>query len=489
MEDITIQTLSSALASKKISSLELCQELHTKAVTLNTHLNCFISINDHRRIFDRAILADKLRELDFNLDATFGIPIGYKDNICVKDSKTTCASKMLDNFIAPYNATLVSKCAATGFISMGKTNMDEFAMGMANNTSYYGPCKNPWSDKHIPGGSSGGSAAAVAARKVPAAIASDTGGSKRQPAAFCGICGLKPTYGRISRWGMVDFASSLDQAGPMATSAADCAILFDIMSGYDAKDATSLTTAAPTTVPHLNDTIADKVIGVPKELFSQKIDTEIQQVTENYIKELEKLGVKFKEISIPHHEYAVPTYYIISTAECASNLARFDGIRYGYRVDNVENLEELYCKSRSIAFGSEVKRRIMLGNFVLASGYYDEYYHKAQLLRQKITADYNNALQIVDAILAPVTATTAAPTDFAGYNKCDKYLGDQFNVSANLARLPSFAMPIGFSSAGLPIGAQLIGAADKEALLLNIGNIYQQHSDWHKQQPPKATEV
>ena len=481
--EIGIKSLSDALTAKKISSVELCQHLHAKAIAANKQLNCFININYAEIVLDRANLADNLRAHGEGVPATFGVPIGYKDNVCVKNCKTTCASLMLSNFNAPYNATLVDKCAAQGMINLGKTNMDEFAMGSSNETSYFGTCHNPWSIQHVPGGSSGGSAAAVAARLVPAAIGTDTGGSVRQPSAFCGVCGLKPTYGRVSRWGVVAFASSLDQAGPIATSAEDCAILFDIISGHDNKDSTLLNSAVPKTVPRLNDSIKGKVLGFPKQYFAELIEPDILKNIEECISVYKKLGVTFKEIDIPHHEYAAATYYVIATAEASSNLSRFDGVRFGYRAQDTKSLEEMYLKTRGEAFGAEVKRRIMTGCFVLSSGYYEAYYNKAQLLRQKIRADYLKALEGVDAILAPTTRETAHPIGYKKKSAKEKYTADQFTVSANLSGIPAFAMPTGLNQEGLPTSVQLIGKHDDEALLLNLAHQYQQHTNWHKMQP------
>jgi aspartyl-tRNA(Asn)/glutamyl-tRNA(Gln) amidotransferase subunit A len=481
--DISLKAIGDALQQRTISSVEICQHLHDKINTYNKVINCFISIEHTAAIIDYATLADNLRNSGERISSIFGIPIAYKDNICIRHTKTSCASLMLDNFIAPYTATLAAKCGANGMISLGKTNMDEFAMGSSNETSYYGACYNPWALNHIPGGSSGGSAAAVAARLVPAAIGTDTGGSIRQPAACCGICGLKPTYGRISRWGVVSYASSLDQAGPIATSAEDCAILFDIMSGHDDKDATSLSSTAPKTVPHLNDNIAGKVLGLPKQYFAADIHPEIQKNLEECMHEFKKLGVTFKEINIPHHEFTVPVYYILSTAEAASNLAKFDGIRYGYRAMDAKNIEQLYIKSRSQGFGREVQKRIMLGTFVLSSGHYDAYYNKALVLREKIKNDYLAALTDVDAIFAPTTAQPAHPIGYRKTSKNEKYFSDEFTISANLAGIPAFAMPTGFTKDGLPTSAQLIGRHDDESLLLNLAHQYQQNTFWHKMQP------
>lgn len=486
----TIVTISNALAKKEYSSFELCQMLHQRTTAANKILNCYISITDNNVMAEQAMLADNINaSISEKLPISRGIPIAYKDIFCSKYSKTSCGSKMLDNFIAPYNATVVDKCGALSMVNMGKTNMDEFAMGISTETSYYGTALNPWSLEHVSGGSSGGSAAAVAARLVPASLGSDTGGSIRQPAAYCGICGLKPTYGRVSRHGMIAFASSLDQAGPMATTAEDCAILFDILSGHDPKDSTSINAPSITTRSQLNNDLQGKVIGVPREYFALNIHPDIAKNIEDSMTQLNKLGVTFKEISIAHHQYAIATYYIISAAECSSNLSRYDGVRYGYRAPNCNSLEEMYMQSRSEAFGDEVKRRILLGTYVLSSGYYDAYYNKAQLLRQQIQNDFMQAFMQVDAIIAPVTANPAHALGFQNETPSEKFNSDQFTVSANLAGLPALAFPNGFCRDKLPTSVQLIGPVDGEGTILNIAHIYQQHTNWHQQIPDLVKEI
>jgi aspartyl-tRNA(Asn)/glutamyl-tRNA(Gln) amidotransferase subunit A len=389
---------------------------------------------------------------------------------------------MLDNFIAPYNATVVEKCQAAGMVILGKTNMDEFAMGSSNETSYYGPVKNPWDTETVPGGSSGGSAVAIAARLSPLATATDTGGSIRQPAALCGITGLKPTYGLVSRYGMIAFASSLDQGGPMAHSAEDVALLLNQMAGFDQRDSTSLNHPTEDYTSHLNDSLAGLKIGIPKEFFAEGLDTNVRKVLDSAIKEFEQAGASLHEIQLPHTHLSVPIYYIIAPAECSSNLSRYDGVRFGYRCDNPQDLVDLYKRSRGEGFGAEVKRRIMIGTYALSAGYYDAYYLKAQQIRRLISNDFVEAFKKVDVILGPTSPTTAFKIGEKLNDPVSMYLSDINTISANLAGIPALSIPAGFVNK-LPVGLQLIGNYLNESQLLNIAHQYQQRTDWHKQTP------
>ena len=389
---------------------------------------------------------------------------------------------MLDNFVAPYDATVVRNLKTAGVVMVGKTNMDEFAMGSSNETSYYGPVKNPWNLAYVPGGSSGGSAAAVAAGLVPGATGTDTGGSIRQPAALCNITGLKPTYGRVSRYGMIAFASSLDQGGPFAKTAEDTAILLNAMAGFDEHDSTSINQPVPDYTASLNDSIKGVRIGLPKEYFSEGLNSDVAKVIEAAVKEYEKLGAVIQEISLPNTSLSVPAYYVIAPAECSSNLARYDGVRYGYRCENPIDLEDLYKRSRSEGFGSEVKRRIMIGTYVLSAGYYDAYYLKAQKVRRLIRDDFVEAFKKVDVILGPTTPTAPFKIGEKTSDPVSMYLSDIYTIAVNLAGLPGISVPAGFVN-NLPIGMQLIGNLFGEAKLLNIAHAYQKATDWHKRIP------
>jgi aspartyl-tRNA(Asn)/glutamyl-tRNA(Gln) amidotransferase subunit A len=392
---------------------------------------------------------------------------------------------MLENFVPPYNATVVDKLAAAGVVSLGKTNMDEFAMGSSNENSYFGNVINPWGDNRVPGGSSGGSAAAVAARMVPACTGTDTGGSIRQPASFCGITGIKPTYGRVSRYGMIAFASSLDQGGPMAVTAEDCALLLDAMAGFDERDSTSIDQPVDDYSGQLNNSIEGLKIGLPKQYFAEGLDDGIAAALQAAIAELEKLGVSFSEIELPNQHLSVPAYYVVAPAECSSNLSRFDGVRYGYRCENPVDLEDLYKRSRGEGFGREVKRRILIGTYVLSAGYFDAYYVKAQKIRNLISEDFKSAFNDVDMILGPTTPT---PAFGIGENTADPvamYLNDIYTIPANLAGLPGISVPCGLVS-GLPVGLQLVGNYFSEARLLNVAHRFQQATDWHLQTPSQG---
>ena len=412
-----------------------------------------------------------------------GMPLAQKDLFCTKGLRTTCSSKILADFIPPYTATAVEKLEDAGAITIGKTNMDEFAMGSSNETSFFGNVHNPWKKGYVPGGSSGGSAAAVAAGIVPAATGTDTGGSIRQPAAHCGITGLKPTYGRVSRWGMIAFASSLDQAGPLARTAEDCAILLNSMSGYDLKDTTSLNSDVPDFLANINQPIDGVKIGIIKEFNLGELDSEVQARFEESKKTYEKLGAQFVEVSLPNISASVPTYYSIAPAECSSNLSRFDGVRFGHRAENTDDLNDLYIKSRSEGFGDEVKRRILIGTYALSAGYYDAYYKKAQQVRRLIKNDFDHVFQSVDILMTPTSPNTAFKFGSKGtQNPVELYLEDLYTISSNLAGLPAISIPHGQVNS-LPTGLQLIGNFLKEDQLLNAAHLFQKNSDFHLAQP------
>ncbi|MDQ8040157.1 MAG: Asp-tRNA(Asn)/Glu-tRNA(Gln) amidotransferase subunit GatA [Rickettsiella sp.] len=480
MHNHTLTELSILLKNKKISSKELTQHFLTRIEKYDPELNSFITVTAEQAL-QQADLADKQREKEITGPLT-GIPIAHKDIFCTKSIKTSCASKMLDNFIAPYDASLVTALKQAGTVLLGKTNMDEFAMGSSNETSFYGPVKNPWDLTRVPGGSSGGSSAAVAARLTPAATGTDTGGSIRQPAALCNLTGLKPTYGRISRYGLVAFASSLDQGGPMALSAEDAALLMNAMAGFDEKDSTSIDEVVPDYTHSLNDSLEGLKIGLPKEYFSADLDSKMATCIENAIKLYESLGASIHTVSLPNCHLVIPLYYIIASAECSSNLARFDGIRYGYRCDKPTDLRDLYERTRTEGFGEEVKRRILMGTYVLSAGYYDAYYVKAQKIRGLMIQDFEQALKKVDVLLGPTTPSTAFKLGEKTKDPVSMYLSDIYTIAVNLAGLPALSMPAGFINK-LPVGMQCIGRPFAEAKLLNVAHRYQQVTDWHKKLP------
>jgi aspartyl-tRNA(Asn)/glutamyl-tRNA(Gln) amidotransferase subunit A len=480
MHTKTLAELSLELKSKKISSTELTQHFLNRIQQYDKQLNSFITVTPEKAL-ESAKKADEKIQHNQQSPLT-GIPIAQKDIFCTKGTKTTCASKMLDNFIAPYNAKVVQQCEQAGMVMLGKTNMDEFAMGASNETSYYGSVKNPWDLSCVPGGSSGGSAAAVAARIAPCATGTDTGGSIRQPAAMCGITGLKPTYGRVSRYGMIAFASSLDTGGPMAISAEDCALLMNAIAGFDEKDSTSVDVPAPDYTKNLNQDLKGLKIGLPKEYFSEGLDKNIQQLLQDAINFYEKSGATIHEVSLPNSTLSIPVYYIVAPAECSSNLSRFDGVRYGYRCENPKNLQDLYERTRAEGFGAEVKRRILTGTYVLSAGYYDAYYLKAQKIRHLIQADFTKAFEKVDVILGPTAPSTAFKLGAKTNDPVSMYLADIYTCAINLAGLPAISLPVGFVS-GLPVGMQLIGNYFTEEKLLNTAHKYQQHSDWHLKMP------
>ena len=476
----TLAQLSIALESKKISSEELTRLYIERCNKHNNSLNCFITITEEEAL-KKARRADKKRASgDYNL--LTGIPIAQKDIFCTNGIKTTCGSKMLDNFVAPYDATLIKKMNDAGLIMLGKTNMDEFAMGSSNETSFYGPVKNPWDDCRVPGGSSGGSASAVAARLTPAATGTDTGGSIRQPSSFCGITGLKPTYGRVSRYGMVAFASSLDQGGPMTQTAEDAALIMNIIAGFDEHDSTSTEKPIDNYTEKLNNSIKGLKIGLPKQYFDENLDNNVAGVIENGLKELEKLGAKCVDVELPHTELSIPAYYVVAPAECSSNLSRYDGVRFGHRCKEPKDLSDLYCRSRQEGFGKEVKRRIMTGTYVLSAGYYDAYYIKAQKIRQIISNDFQNVFKNVDIIAGPTTTGVAFKLNEKLNDPISMYLSDLYTVSVNLAGLPAISVPSGFINK-LPVGMQLIGNYFQESLLMNVAHQYQKVTDWHQKIP------
>lgn len=475
----SLRQLSHALQNRQISSLELTRYFLQRIDAFEPQLNSLITLNEEYALA-LARNADKTLSHG-NTNPLCGIPMVHKDLFCTRKIKTTCASKMLAEFIPPYDAHIVSRLNQAGSVMLGKTNMDEFAMGSSNETSYFGPVKNPWNLQCVPGGSSGGSAAAVGARIIPWATGSDTGGSIRQPAAFCGITGLKPTYGRVSRFGMVAFASSLDQAGAFATSADDLSLVFQVLSGFDPRDSTSVNHSLPDYNCSLNMPLKGKRIGVPLRLL-QTLPNDMASRIEQCAKQLSNQGVELIDIELKHFEDCVACYYIIASAEASSNLSRFDGVRFGHRTQAASNLSEMYAKSRAEGFGEEVKRRILTGTYTLSAGYFDDYYIKAQKVRRLIRDDYLSALSKVDALLFPTTPTTAFKL---GEKLCDPvgmYLSDAYTIGANLAGLPALSMPIGFIET-MPAGAQLIGNHFDEATLLHIAHTYQQQTQWHRAVP------
>jgi aspartyl-tRNA(Asn)/glutamyl-tRNA(Gln) amidotransferase subunit A len=480
MHHKTIAQLSAGLAAGEFSSTELVRALLERIERFNGTLNAFITITADQALA-RAQAADQRRAAGEDGPLT-GIPIAHKDIFCTRGVRTSCGSRMLDNFIAPYNATVVDNFEAAGAVMLGKTNLDEFAMGSSNENSHYGPVRNPWDLDAVPGGSSGGSAAAVAARLTPGATGTDTGGSIRQPAALCGITGLKPTYGRVSRWGMIAYASSLDQGGVLARSAEDVALLLQVMAGFDPRDSTSAEQPVPDYRATLNDSLDGLTIGLPKEYFGAGLDADVARVIEAAIAEYRTLGAVVKDISLPNAPLAIPAYYVIAPAECSSNLARFDGVRYGYRCADPKDLLDLYTRSRGEGFGAEVKRRIMIGTYALSAGYYDAYYLKAQQIRRLISEDFRKAFQQVDVIMGPTSPTVAFNLGEKVDDPVTMYLSDIYTIAVNLAGLPGMSAPVGFVK-GRPVGLQLIGDYFAEARLLNVAHRYQQVTDWHSRVP------
>jgi len=480
MHEKTLAGLSQALHSKAISSVELTEHYLKRIEQFDGALNSYITVTpelalEQARVADARLAAGDAGPLT-------GIPLAHKDLFCTQGIRTSCGSKMLDNFIAPYESTVTARLLAAGTVTLGKTNMDEFAMGSSNESSYYGAVRNPWNTEHVPGGSSGGSAAAVAARLCAAATGTDTGGSIRQPAGYTALTGLKPTYGRISRWGMIAYASSLDQAGPMARTAEDCALLLQAMAGFDERDSTSVDEPVPDYSAELNQPLSGLRIGLPKEYFASGLDTATADAIAAAVKQFQTLGAEIKDISLPNAELAIPAYYIIAPAEASSNLSRFDGVRFGYRCENPADLTDLYKRSRAEGFGDEVKRRIMVGAYALSAGYYDAYYLQAQKVRRLIKNDFMAAYEQVDVILCPTSPTPAFRIGEKIDDPVSLYLTDIYTITANLAGVPGIALPAGFAG-DLPIGMQLLGPYFSEARLLNVAHQYQQHTDWHTRAP------
>ncbi len=480
MHTKTIAQLAAGLRNGDFSSEELTRAYLDRIARHDDSLNSFITVSEEEAL-QQASAADQRLKAGDSAPLT-GIPVAQKDIFCSDGVLTTCGSRMLENFVAPYNATVIEKFNAAGAVMLGKTNMDEFAMGSSNETSYYGPVRNPWNTDTVPGGSSGGSAAAVAARLAPAATGTDTGGSIRQPAGLCGITGLKPTYGRVSRYGMIAFASSLDQGGPLAQTAEDAAILLGTMAGFDTRDSTSIDQAVPDYTASLNDGIKSLKIGLPKEYFNEGLDAEVGKAVEAAIAEYKKLGAKIVDISLPNSHLAVPAYYVVAPAECSSNLSRFDGVRFGHRCGTPKDLEDLYKRSRGEGFGPEVKRRIMIGTYALSAGYYDAYYLKAQKVRRLISEDFKQAFEKVDVIMGPTSPTAAFKLGEKKDDPITMYLSDIYTIAVNLAGLPGMSIPAGFVKQ-MPVGLQIIGNYFDEARLLNVAHQYQQVTDWHNRIP------
>ena len=480
MQNKSLKELAASLQAGEFSSVELTQS-YLDRIEADDRLNCYITVNAEASLA-QAKEADR-RIQSGQATALTGIPLAQKDIFCTEGTLTTCGSKMLYNFVSPYNATVIEHFNTAGSVMLGKTNMDEFAMGSSNETSYYGAVRNPWSTDRVPGGSSGGSAAAVAARLAPAATGTDTGGSIRQPAALCGITGLKPSYGRVSRYGMIAFASSLDQGGPMTRSAEDAAILLQTMAGFDERDSTSVDHPVPDFAASLDADLNGLKIGMPVEFFNQDLDSGIADIIMAALKEYEKQGAELVEISLPNSHLSVPCYYVLAPAEASSNLSRFDGARYGYRAEDYTNLVDMYEKTRAEGFGDEVKRRIMIGTYALSAGYYDAYYLKAQKIRRLIADDFTRAWSQCDVIAGPTSPNTAFRLGDKTDDPVSMYLNDIYTISVNLAGLPAMSIPAGFDASGLPVGLHLIGQYFDEARLLNVAHRYQQTTDWHLRTP------
>ena len=481
MYEKTIAELAAGLRAGEFSSEELTRSCLDRIDKYDEQLNSVVTVTASAAL-EAARVADKRLKTD-DATALTGIPYLHKDIFCTLGVRTSCGSRMLDSFKAPYDATVTAQLKAAGAVMLGKTNMDEFAMGSSNETSFYGPVRNPWDRERVPGGSSGGSAAAVAARLAPLATGTDTGGSIRQPAALCGVTGVKPTYGRVSRYGMIAFASSLDQGGPFATSAEDAAYLLEVMSGFDPRDSTSIDRPVDRYVEMLAaDDLSGLSIGLPREYFGEGLDAQVGAAVEAAIGEYRKLGAEVKDISLPNSALAVPAYYVVAPAECSSNLSRMDGVRFGYRCNNPRDLEDLYTRSRGEGFGAEVKRRIMVGTYALSAGYYDAYYLKAQQVRRMIRDDFVRAFEDVDVIMGPTTPTTAFKLGEKADDPVTMYLSDTYTIAVNLAGLPALSVPAGMID-GLPVGLQLIGNYFDEGRLLNAAHRFQQVTDWHRRIP------
>ena len=480
MHNKSIAELAAGLRAGEFTSVQLTRHFLDRIKQFDGQLNSFITIAEDEALAQAAAADARIQAGEDG--RLIGIPIAHKDIFCTDGIRTSCASKMLDSFVSPYDATVVSKLKKAGVVMLGKTNMDEFAMGSSNETSWYGPVKNPWDTQTVPGGSSGGSAAAVSARLAVAATGTDTGGSIRQPAALCGITGLKPTYGRVSRYGMIAFASSLDQAGPMAASAEDAALLLQAMSGFDERDSTSAQDAVPDYVGGLNEDLTGLKIGIAKEYFGEGLDPAVEASVKAAIEKYRELGAEIIEVSLPNSGLSVPVYYVVAPAECSSNLSRFDGVRFGHRCDNPKDLEDLYKRSRAEGFGAEVKRRIMIGTYALSAGYYDAYYLKAQQIRHLISDDFARAFEQCDVIMGPTAPTTAFRLGEKADDPVTMYLSDIYTIATNLAGLPGMSIPCEPVN-GMPVGLQIIGNYFDEARLLNVAHQYQNVTTWHKQVP------
>jgi aspartyl-tRNA(Asn)/glutamyl-tRNA(Gln) amidotransferase subunit A len=476
----TVAELAEGLRRKQFSSVELTQAFLDRINKYKT-LNAFITVDAGKSLAQARAADERLAKGQGGPLA--GVPVAQKDIFCADGWLTTCGSKILSNFVAPYDATVIARFNAAGAVCLGKTNMDEFAMGSSNETSFYGPVRNPWNTETVPGGSSGGSAAAVAARLAPAATGTDTGGSIRQPAALANLTGLKPSYGRVSRYGMIAFASSLDQGGPMTRTAEDAALLLNVMAGFDPRDSTSVDQPVPDYTASLNNDIKGLRIGLPKEYFGEGLNPGVAKIVEAAIGEYKKLGATVVEVSLPNSQLAIPCYYVLAPAEASSNLSRFDGARYGYRAKDYTDLVDMYCKTRAEGFGAEVKRRIMIGTYALSAGYYDAYYLKAQKLRRLIADDFTRAFQQCDVIMGPTSPTTAFKIGAKSDDPVAMYLSDIYTISVNLAGIPGMSIPAGFDAQGLPVGLQVIGKYFDDARLLNVAHQYQQATDWHRRMP------
>jgi len=481
MSNATLKELSDRLAAGACSSVELAQEYINKINELGKDLGCFITV-DAERSLAQAKAADA-RRVAGNAGLLTGVPLAHKDIFCAEGWLTTCASRMLSNFVSPYDAHVVERCNAAGMVTLGKTNMDEFAMGSSNETSHFGPVRNPWNTETVPGGSSGGSAAAVAARLAPAATGTDTGGSIRQPAALTGICGLKPTYGLVSRYGMIAFASSLDQAGPMARTAEDLGLLLNVMAGHDPRDSTSLERPVEDYNRDLARPLKGLRIGLPREFFADGLSADVRREVDAAVSEYRKLGATVVDVSLPNMGLSVPVYYVLAPAEASSNLSRFDGVRYGHRAAEYTDLLDMYKRSRAEGFGAEVKRRILIGTYVLSHGYYDAYYIRAQKLRRLIAQDFVDAFRQCDVIMGPTSPTTAFRLGEKSADPVQMYLSDIYTIAVNLAGLPGMSIPCGFDGGGLPVGLQIIGNYFDEARMLNVAHQYQLATDWHQRAP------
>jgi aspartyl-tRNA(Asn)/glutamyl-tRNA(Gln) amidotransferase subunit A len=484
MINSSLKAFSALLQTKQISSVELTQTFLNRIQQHNSNINAYITVDEAQSLAQ----AKKADEMIASGNATTltGIPFAQKDIFCAKGWRTTCGSKMLEHFIAPYDAHVITQFNNIGAVNLGKTNMDEFAMGSSNETSYFGGVKNPWDFDRVPGGSSGGSAAAVAARLCAAATGTDTGGSIRQPASLCGFTGLKPTYGAVSRYGMIAFASSLDQAGPMAKSAEDCALMMNVMAGFDERDSTSINRKKEDYTRDLEKPLTGLKIGLPKEFFAEGLDATVGKVIESAIDEYQKLGATIVDISLPNMGLSIPVYYVLAPAEASSNLSRYDGVRYGHRAAEYADLMDMYCKSRAEGFGEEVKRRILIGTYVLSAGYYDAYYLKAQQIRRLISQDFVEAFKECDVIMGPAAPSTAFKSGEKVDDPVSMYLQDIYTISTNLAGLPGMSIPAGFSmetGKNLPVGLQIIGNYFDEARMLNVAHQYQQVTQWHTQMP------